>query len=72
MLANQTSEKLVRPRGRPAKHVERKGEESVAGLVQGGIRILLTLSNASGADRESVRGVVQAACGGVGPNACDI
>jgi hypothetical protein len=45
----------------------------VAGLVQGGIRILLlTLSNASGADRDSVRGVVQASCGGVGPNACDI
>jgi hypothetical protein len=45
----------------------------VAGLVQGGIRILLlTLSNASGADRESVRVVVQAAFGGVGPNACDM
>jgi hypothetical protein len=73
--ARQTSEKLVRPRGRPAKHVERQGEEIVDGLVQGGIRILLlTLSKASGADRyESVRGVVQAACGGlevyVGPNA---
>jgi hypothetical protein len=71
--ARQTSEKFVRPRGRPAKHVEHQGEESVAGLVQGGIRILLlTVCNASGADRESVRGVVEAACGGVGPNACDI
>jgi transcriptional regulator of nitric oxide reductase len=39
-------------------------------FVQGGIQnLLLTLSNASGADRESVRGVVQAACGGVGTNA---
>ena len=56
--ARQTSEKLVRPRGRPAKHVERQGKESVAGLVQGGIRILLlTLSNASGAERGSPSGV---------------
>jgi hypothetical protein len=45
----------------------------VGGFVQGGIRILLpTLSNASGADMKFVRGVVQAACGGVGPNSRDI
>ena len=54
--ARQASEKLVRPRGRPAKHVERQGEESVAGLVQGGIRILLlTLSNVSARRTQGVR-----------------
>jgi hypothetical protein len=68
--ACQTSKKLVRPRGHPTKYIESQGEEVVGGSIQGGIRnLFLPLSDASGADRESVRGVVQAACGGVGPNA---